>query len=348
MSVARIPQEAREDAATWCARIAEGPLDEEGRRAFQTWLDAAAEHPALFERTVAAWQAIEDQAGAPELIRMRGGALESLRRANGRRWMRVGTLWRAAAIAASLLIALGLGISWYLAPARYVTGIGERRVVALADGSSISLDAASEVDVRYSGDRRQLWLRRGRAKFSVAHDPLRPFSVAAGKRMVIATGTQFSVETLPDQVRVVLYEGHVSVLDTEGATSRPVAVRVGARQVSAEQALAPGRELILAAARPQGRIAPVDAGPSLAWESGLMQFDEEPLGIAVERMNRYAATKLRAGDAAAAAMPISGQFVGGDVGAFVEGVTAVFPLTASRRGGEIVFRARGAARDTNS
>lgn len=58
--------------------------------------------------------------------------------------------------------------------ATYQTGVG-RRVVALADGSMLSLDASTRVDVRYLGDRRELWLRSGRAKFVVAKDPLRLF-----------------------------------------------------------------------------------------------------------------------------------------------------------------------------
>src|SRR6185312_13630366 len=175
-----------------------------------------------------AWQAFDEVATLPEIVALRAEALESLRRANRGRWARsfVGrrgaTLW----IAAALVVAIVAGGVWrYYVPRAYVTGVGERRVVSLSDGSQVSLDAATEVDVRYLGDRRQLWLKRGRAAFTVAKDPLRPFSVAAADKVVVATGTRFSVELLHDQVHVVLYQGHVAVLDDTGQGPRPVLVR---------------------------------------------------------------------------------------------------------------------------
>lgn len=325
-----ISDATREAAASWCLRIAEGPLAPEQQTAFDRWLHADPAHPALFERTVLAWDAIEDRGASPEMIVMRGDALESVTRANRRRWAGAVGWRRYAALAACLILLVGAGIWWRLSPATYQTGVGERRVVALADGSTLSLDASTRVDVRYLGDRRELWLRSGRAKFVVAKDPLRPFSVQAGNRMVIATGTQFSVEQLSGQVRVVLYEGRVAVMDISGRADGPRPLRIGRRQDTAEQLLTPGQEMVIAATRPLARLDSIDAGRSLAWEGGLMEFDNEPLGIAVERVNRYGTTKLRVGNAADARIPISGQFQGGDVDAFVEGVTAVFPVRAVR------------------
>src|SRR3546814_14684556 len=49
-------------------------------------------------------------------------------------------------------------------------------------------------------------------------DPLRPFSVAAAGKIVVATGTEFSVELLGRETRVILYEGHVAVLNGSAAT----------------------------------------------------------------------------------------------------------------------------------
>src|SRR3546814_12464145 len=46
----------------------------------------------------------------------------------------------------------------------------------------------------------------------------RPFSVAAAGKIVVATGTEFSVELLGRETRVILYEGHVAVLNGSAAT----------------------------------------------------------------------------------------------------------------------------------
>ncbi len=335
-------ESAREAAADWCGRLSEGPLGLSDQQVFQDWLDSDPRHPALFERTVVAWMAIEDQASQPEMLRMRGDALDRIHRAGRLRWKKPKISWKEAlAIAASLVLFIGTAIWWRYAPTVYETGVGERQVVALTDGSTVSLDAATRIDVRYRGDRRELWLDHGRAKFSVAKDPLRPFSVQAANRMVIATGTQFSVEKLSADVRVILYEGHVAVMDT--SRSRVRALTFGPRRAAVDQALVPGRELIIAdeaagSSSGQGPLGPrppaavrvvvVDAGRSLEWEGGLLEFSDEPLGSAAERMNRYGTHKIRIDSASVRTVAISGQFEGGNTDAFVEGVTSVFPVKA--------------------
>ena len=314
---------AREAAASWCIRLSDGALSRDERWQFQAWLDSDPDHPALLERTVAAWQALEHQAGDPELIRLRSEALESVSHDNHDGWRRR-IEWRTAmALAAMLLAVVAMGAWWAQLPTSYRTGFGERQVIALGDGSRISLDAATQVDVKLSRDRRELWLRNGRAKFTVAKDPLRPFSVHAGDKMVVATGTDFSVEQLQGQVRVVLYEGKVAVV-REAQSERPRrSVVVSATHIAVEQALSPGSELIMSDG--DTRVEKIETGSSLGWESGLLQFRDESLALAVERMNRYSTRKLSLGDASASSISISGQFMGGDVDAFVEGVTAVFP-----------------------
>jgi len=325
-----------EAAGFWCARLADGHMSGAEQAEFDAWLAEPANREA-FDRAVATWQAFDHVAATPELIVMRGQALEYVRRANRGRWARSLLSRRGALIgvAASLILAVGVGGVWLrYVPRAYVTGVGERRVVALPDGSRASLDASTEVDVRFLGDRRQLWLKRGRADFTVAKNPLRPFSVAAADKVVVATGTQFSVELLSRQVRVVLYEGHVAVLDRSraGEAARPVGLATrpaaGGSAPAADQALIPGRELIATVAAPGARVVAADPARSLSWEAGQLVFSDEPLVSAVERVNRYSSDKLEVGDPAAANVLVSGVFTAGDTNAFVDGVTAVFPVRA--------------------
>ena len=215
--------------------------------------------------------------------------------------------------------------------------MGERRVAVLSDGSKISLDAETEVDVGYARDRRALRLVRGRAKFDVAKNPLRPFTVAAADKIVVATGTSFSVETLGNTVRVILYEGHVSVLSDRGAPTEDAPLLVKAKSVRTDNVLAPGGELIAHNAELTATVVKVDPVRTLAWEGGQLVFVDEPLATAVERVNRYSDQKIRVVDAKAAALPVNGVFTAGDLPAFVEGVTGVLPLKARTMGEEIVL-----------
>jgi transmembrane sensor len=352
----KVSDDAREAAADWCLRYSDEPQGIEHNQAFQEWLASDPDHPELFERTMAAWTAVEQHGSHSEFLRLRSASRDNFEAARRRQRRRPGVQWRQIfAIAACLIVVLAAGTWWRYTPTSYETGTGERQVVTLADGSSISLDAATRVEVRYFGDRRELWLDHGRAKFTVAKDPLRPFSVQAGNRMIVATGTQFSVEKIASEVRVVLYEGRVAVMDTSQAKPRPLAI--GPKRATAEQILVPGTSLIVpdrVDTRPlpaQGvvpesapitpRIVAIDSGRSLGWEGGLLEFSNEPLGSAVERMNRYGTQTLRVAKGASGSTMISGQFEGRNTEAFVEGVTSVFPLVAvPQSDGTIELRAK--------
>lgn len=328
-----------EEAARWCLRMADAPLAPDECDALDRWIASDPANGPAFEQAVAVWQAIDTTTALPEMIQYRAQAVESLRKANARRWAppSFDRLRWPVALAACFAVVMLVGALLFYDPARvYETEIGERRVVTLADGTRLTLDGASRVDVRMERDRRRLELVSGRARFDVAPDPLRPLSVLANNRLTVATGTAFSVELLSGQVRVVLYEGAVEVMaqGADGATRRLLAPRAEAER------LTPGRELIASTVDTRLRVAETDVARSLTWESGSLSFDREPLQLAVERLNRDARAQLVIEDRTIAAYPISGTFVAGDVEAFVEGVGALYPVVATRSDTGIALKRR--------
>ena len=312
-----------EVAAHWCVMLCEGRITGAARVEFTQWLTSDPRHRDSFDQAVAAWEAVNTAEATPELLALRVEALESLRRAQraraGRLLPAARTPWLLAA-SAVLAILLGVGVWWDLSPQKLSSGIGERRTVPLADGSLVTMDASSEVLVRYAAAHRTLQLVRGRAKFNVAKDPQRPFEVHAADREIVATGTEFSVEIVQRQVRVILYQGHVSVAGSAGRTP-----------------MSAGQELTASISRAQVHIEPVDTARSLSWESGQLEFVDEPLAVAVDRVNRYTHKPISIGDTAAANLHISGVFVAGDARAFIEGITAVSPLTVEERNGQEIL-----------
>jgi transmembrane sensor len=151
--------------------------------------------------------------------------------------------------------------------------------------------------------------------------------------MVVATGTSFSVECIENEVRVVLYDGHVAVLESGGGNA-PHPLDVGPKQVPVDRLLSIGNELILPTAKPSGvkfepvSIEPIDPGRSLSWEAGLLVFEDEPMQLAIDRMNRYAKKPLVIADPAVARLRISGVFRAGDTDALLEGLAAAFGVEA--------------------
>jgi transmembrane sensor len=332
------PLSYEEQAAEWCWRIAERALTDIEQAEFDAWSRADSRHRRVFDEMVAVWKGTDAIAEMPGFLSLRAKALTTMENARDRsegppnRW-RIGRS-RGFAAAAALLLML-FGGFWYLAgrPVVYDTGIGERQVVRLEDGSRISLDASSRVAVAYSDDRRALVLERGRAKFDVAKDPLRPFTVTAGNQAVVATGTAFSVELLHDQMRVLLYEGQVAVLATpsSNAAARP------AKTARAGEQLSPGQELVSSLSSGSVKVAPAEVERSLSWEGGRLDFVDEPLARAVERINRYTDTPIVIGDAAAGRFLVNGVFDAGDTHSFVRGVTSLFPLSVKQENQKITL-----------
>lgn len=326
-----------EQAAAWCLALQHGGLDDAGRGELAAWLAADPRRGEMLARMKALWNAAGEQAQLPEMVRLRENALAAYRHAHGGRGSGRGSglglaLSRRRAVASMATLVAGLGAAgsawWLLGETAYATGIGNRQAVLLPDSSRLSLDADSRVVVRYSAHRRELVLERGRAIFDVAKDPLRPFAVAAGTHTVIATGTSFSVEKLAGQVQVILYEGHVRIVDAGGADVlvRPRGAQALAPARAARAALAPNMQIVIDQGSSLGQIMPSPESTPRAWENGRLEFDDEPLGIAAERINRYADTRRIMVAPDAGAIRISGAFNAGDTGVFAQEVANTFHL----------------------
>lgn len=331
-------------AAVW--RVALTEAEQDSSEDFEAWLS---EHPANAEawrQVQAPWIYIGERAGSPQALVARRQALRRARRAQ--RHGRAALPWSfgrlAACVGALVVIAVaGAGLWAAAAPDVYSTDLGERRTVVLRDGSRVALDSGTLLKVKLGRDARRLELVRGQARFDVAHDATRPFSVRAQDQVVVATGTSFNVDLLGAKVLVTLIEGKVIVLKDSPASLIALAPRPP-RAVLAR--LTAGQQLV--AAKPSGpasggpvaappRVATANLDRAIAWESGQLVFQDEPLGAVAERVSRYSATPLSV-VGPAANLRISGVFNTGDMPAFVDAVQRGLPVHAERTEGGVVLK----------
>src|SRR3546814_281907 len=204
-------------AQRWFARLLAPDCSDAERAWFEHWRDTAPAHLAAYRQVEDVWQRSERTRQDPAIA----AALREARHPASGRARRV--WWPALAVAASLLVAVGLMFRHQLLPdnvpaIRYATVLGEQRSVTLKDGSQVILDTASELLVQYGSRERKLTLQRGRADFSVQHDDdaQRPFVVHAATGTVTATGTQFQVRVESGIGTVTLLEGQVRVAAQDG------------------------------------------------------------------------------------------------------------------------------------
>jgi len=327
------------EAAAWRVRLTE--VGAETTSEFECWLAEPGSEDA-WAQVAHSWDYLGEHASTPELVAARQAALGDAQRANSQRrpphnWRRV-----ASSIAAALVVGVVLwaGVRWLQGPDDYSTALGERRVLTLSDGSRVSLDSNSEVTVRYSKNARELQLLRGQARFDVAHDFERPFSVLAGEKKVIATGTAFNIDVGGPRVIVTLIEGHVVVVDMDKPVGGESTLLIPSpRRYSVE--LKAGQQLA-ALPHESAEIAPANIQRATAWTSGQLMFDNEPLASVVARVNRYSNTPIVIDDPKVGALRISGVFNTGDVSGFVDVVTHYLPVRATADdSGAIALKSKG-------
>jgi transmembrane sensor len=313
-----------EQAARWAIRTVAGPLSSEEHHDLEAWLNSNPRHRGAYVRCRARWADLDRLAalhGPPSAIREEIGPPQSAarnlmveKRKDPARVSRRELL--AAGIAAASVV--GGGLSWRLLrgnSTRYVSGIGEIRRIALEDGSTLTLNTATEVAVEFSAQQRDIRLIRGEALFEVAHNSLRPFVVVANDTAVRAVGTAFAVRIESNQIAVTVTEGVVEVANsrpTGSVTAAPPVSDRRAKRVSANQ-----RIVIASARAPEIRaLTAGEADRQLAWRDGMVSFDGESLQEAVAEINRHNRRQIVVDDPDLAAKPIDGVFRATDVEGF--------------------------------
>ncbi|MEI9904221.1 MAG: FecR domain-containing protein [Asticcacaulis sp.] len=93
----------------------------------------------------------------------------------------------------------------------YQTAKGERRQVALADGSVLMLNTDTKVSVQMGAHDRKLTLDHGEVALKVTHDAARPLTLTAGDTTIRDLGTEFDVLRDAGSVKVAVREGEVSL-----------------------------------------------------------------------------------------------------------------------------------------
>lgn len=167
----------------------------------------------------------------------------------------------------------------------------ERRVLQLADGSQLTLNWNTAVQVELGDAQRAVTLLRGEALFDVAPDAERPFIVHSGSVSARAVGTVFSVRHSAAAARVMVSEGRVAV--SSGSTE-PALLQAGQQIDAGEGSL--------------GAIQMTDAAGQLAWTEGMLVFNQHPLGEVLDELGRYTSYRLARGTLRNADSPVTATY----------------------------------------
>ncbi len=302
-------------AARWVARMDRGDLTADEGAALEAWLAGDVRRVGAFGKASAV-AVTADRAAA-----FGGGRELGARRPDpSRRRLLIGGGLAAsvAGLATFGLVATGSSKS-------YATERGETRRIPLDDGSAITLNTQSRVQVSESMGRRLVRLDRGEVLLDVAADSRRIVRLEAGPAQARTLGASVLVRRLPDEpVELLVKSGVVEVAAARQAGDWK---KLGANT----RCLAADGEIVLASLDP----AAVDR--ELAWRDGQIAFNGDTLGQAAAQFARYSNTHIVFADPAIAGEQITGLFRADDPTGFAKAVAVSLDLRAEASQGRITL-----------
>ncbi len=166
----------------------------------------------------------------------------------------------AAAIAALLVISVWAYRQYSIKNPlqEWQTAYGTIDTIKLEDGSIVYLNANSSLkgkNLTTNASARELWIE-GEAYFSIQSQPNKqPFIVHTPKADIVVTGTRFNVRSRNQQLRVLLTEGSINLIDQHTQT----------------HAIVPGQ--MVSISNDVMNISTVDSSAILAWRNGNIELN---------------------------------------------------------------------------
>ena len=313
----------REEFASWLAGSAEHVLEYLSLAAVSRDIHEASEHLDVDTLVALARQTGDDDNVVALSLR---GAGVGVGKDHGESRNRVPrpALWTAAA---GLMITLmaGFWLSWSTSTVVHSTVVGEQLSFPLQDGSVVTLNARSLVEVNYTDSERTVRLVSGEALFEVEEDPDRPFRVVTERAVIQALGTSFNVRHREQRTTVTVVEGIVDVrpLDESGEDNgigretsddadakTPWPANAGAVRLTA------GQQVLMDSQTARVTVTEADVADTTSWRERRLVFEGRALSDVVSEFNLYSDRRIEIEDPDLASVLISGAFDADDPESF--------------------------------
>lgn len=273
-----------DQAIQWMIKLRFNVADDASTAAFERWLHTSAEHQQVWQRVATMndeFSHLPAQVGRHALH----GARRRISRREGLKLLG--------------LVAGAAGLTWFgrdytplpALMADYRTATGERRWVALNDGSRIQLNSASAFDAVLTQERRLVQLRQGEILVNPVADN-RPFWVQTRDGYLRALGTRFLVREETQGTMLAVQQGTVAVFADNHAA--------GARQV-----INPGEQVLFD--RSGIRSLASNGLDPWAWSDGVISARDMRLDAFLAELGRYRNGLLRCSEAVAGSR-VSGTY----------------------------------------
>lgn len=268
------------EAAEWFAILRDEQVSEADRQGWQQWLAASPAHAAAWKRV----EAISQPFTRINRHSPHGAAYQALARSPASRRQTLRLLGLGGMLLGSGLL-LRHTLPWQswsqayaFARAEYRTAIGDQKQLVLDDGSRLSINTASAVDLDFQPNLRRIILHESEILIETAPDPQsphRPLVVDTRLGRLTALGTRFNVLSDAQGIQFAVFEGVVRIAPTSGQPSVDVAAGQQA-SINVDQIEAGG---------------PADTARE-QWARGQLIADNVPLARFIDELQRYTPVHL--------------------------------------------------------
>lgn len=315
------------EACEWISKMHDAGLQPSEEQALQQWMQQSPVHKAELKRMAKRWEQLN--------VLTELAVPQASRSVAAKPWY---LHWGGAVATAAILLVLTVIIQPFnSAPAKqvYTTSLGEQREIILSDQSVVMLNTSSAIQVEYTKGSRSIQLVQGEAHFDVAHNPDRPFRVQAGKSIVRAVGTAFSVHLTQQTVDVLVTEGTVEMtalqtrLPASNTATTDPAPNPTPRAVINAGAGASFNQRLDAIELAEG-IGEAEIGRKLSWREGMVRFSDDALKDVVAEVSRYTPVNIVILDPELQNLRIGGVFKVGETQKMFEALEQSFGIKAEK------------------
>jgi len=225
--------------------------------------------------------------------------------------------------------------------------IGKQSTFTMNDGTHIQLNTNSVVEVAYTASYRQLTLVKGEARFDVAKDKSRPFTVTSGEKSFTALGTIFNVQKDGDhEMELMVTEGRVLITKASAAIEIIKQTLLTSNEHTSAKDLpgilvTSGEKAVIEQhiATPVQKVSLDQVQRDLAWQQGMLVFDGELLSKALVEISRYTSSHFEIVDPQIANVKVSGYFKANDVDGLLASLNSNFNISFSKRADNTILLA---------
>lgn len=274
-----------DEAAAWMIKMQSAPLSVEEQSQFESWLNQSPAHRSAWTKAEKL-MSMFDQCPTDSAQILHDSHFSLKKKIH-------------SGLFAVAFLCVSAGLFWfsdlrYRYFSDYVTALGQIKSVDLEDGSRLSLNGETAVDVKYTPSQRTIRLHYGELFIRTAVDPLsRPFFVDTPQAQLQALGTAFNVQYLKktkDQTCLGVVES---------------AVKITLKQSEKQYVLKQGEQLCFDQANFADKQH-LDANHML-WQSKRMLANELALAPFMQQIGRYYSAQIEV-DSSLTELKISGNY----------------------------------------